>query len=282
MVRALEGALFGFLVLSNLFLGLYFSFRKRDNATDSSAVRSEVFLASRMLKTLPLAASSVASLFSSTGLVGFPAHFYAYGWHLLWAYLMTLYIRMRFNGHISLTACCVYIFLTQTVGAVSIFAASLTLVTALNAPLFWCNVIIGITGTLYTALGGLRGVVWTDCMQFLFILVAPTTVVLKIIIDSFRPESMVQPFTSLDWQRYIGNYSIDLTSDETIWACLFGTLGLAAYRSCMDQVVTQRLLACRTIKSARRTAVISALLLLLLYMTGFALGGGNDHLVSWL
>ncbi|KAH8022204.1 hypothetical protein HPB51_023054 [Rhipicephalus microplus] len=90
MVRALEGALFGFLVLSNLFLGLYFSFRKRDNATDSSAVRSEVFLASRMLKTLPLAASSVASLFSSTGLVGFPAHFYAYGWHLLWAYLMTL------------------------------------------------------------------------------------------------------------------------------------------------------------------------------------------------
>ncbi|KAL1439539.1 hypothetical protein MTO96_031966 [Rhipicephalus appendiculatus] len=72
MVRTLDVALFGFLVLSNLSLGLYFSFRKRNTTSDSSAARSEVFLASRMLKTLPLAASSVASLFSSTGLVGFP------------------------------------------------------------------------------------------------------------------------------------------------------------------------------------------------------------------
>ncbi|KAH7946509.1 hypothetical protein HPB52_000261 [Rhipicephalus sanguineus] len=90
MVQALEVALFGFLVLANLSLGLYFSFRKRNIAADSSATRNEVFLASRMLKTLPLAASSVASLFSSTGLVGFPAHNYAYGWHISWAYLTPL------------------------------------------------------------------------------------------------------------------------------------------------------------------------------------------------
>ncbi|KAL1439550.1 hypothetical protein MTO96_031976 [Rhipicephalus appendiculatus] len=88
MVRVVDVALFGFLVLSNLSLGLYFSFRKRNTAADSSAARSEVFLASRMLKTLPLAASSVASLFSSTGLVGFPAHFYAHGWHLSWGYML--------------------------------------------------------------------------------------------------------------------------------------------------------------------------------------------------
>ncbi|KAL1439551.1 hypothetical protein MTO96_031977 [Rhipicephalus appendiculatus] len=109
-------------------------------------------------------------------------------------------------------------------------------------------------------------------MQFFFILVAPTTVVLKIIIDSSRPDATVQPFSSLDLQRYIGNYSMDLTSDETIWACIFGTLGLTAYRTCMDQVVTQRLLACRTIKDAKRTAVMSALLLFLMYMTGLAVG----------
>ncbi|KAH6927438.1 hypothetical protein HPB50_003473 [Hyalomma asiaticum] len=186
---------------------------------------------------------------------------------------------MRYNEHIALTACLIYIFLT----------------------------------------GGLRGVVWTDCMQFIFILVAPTTVVLKIAMDSFRPNSTVQPFSSLDLQKYFGNYSMDITSDETIWACLFGSLGLQAYRMCMDQVVAQRLLACRTIKEAKsysmditsdetiwaclfgslglqayrmcmdqvvaqrllacrtikeakRTAVVSALLLFLLYMTGLALG----------
>ncbi|KAL1439554.1 hypothetical protein MTO96_031980 [Rhipicephalus appendiculatus] len=157
MIRALECTLFGFLVLSNLALGLYFSFRKRNTAADSSATKNEVFLASRMLKALPLAASSVASLFSSTGLVGFPAHYYAYGWHLFWANLMPL--------------------------------AMIPLATHIFVPVLY---------------------------------------------------------------RLRITYSMDLTSDETIWACLFGTLGLASYRTCMDQVVTQRLLACRTIKDAKR------------------------------
>ncbi|XP_070395470.1 sodium-coupled monocarboxylate transporter 1-like [Dermacentor albipictus] len=89
MVRVFECALFVFLLVANLSLGLYFSFRKRNTAVGGAATTSEVFLASRMLKTLPLAASSVASLFS-TGLVGFPAHYYAYGWHLSWGYLTPL------------------------------------------------------------------------------------------------------------------------------------------------------------------------------------------------
>ncbi|XP_072145079.1 sodium-dependent multivitamin transporter-like [Dermacentor andersoni] len=90
MVRVFECALFVFLLVANLSLGLYFSFRKRNTVAGGAATTSEVFLASRMLKTLPLAASSVASLFSSTGLVGFPAHYYAYGWHLSWGYLAPL------------------------------------------------------------------------------------------------------------------------------------------------------------------------------------------------
>ncbi|KAH7937515.1 hypothetical protein HPB49_012811 [Dermacentor silvarum] len=45
---------------------------------------AEIFLGSRALKILPLAASSAASLFSPTGLIGFTAHYYAYGWHLIW------------------------------------------------------------------------------------------------------------------------------------------------------------------------------------------------------
>ncbi|XP_077486761.1 sodium-coupled monocarboxylate transporter 1-like [Amblyomma americanum] len=296
MVRVLEYALFAILVAANLSLGLYFSFRRTNVGAGSRGTAEEVFLAGRTLKTIPLAASSVASLFSSTGLVGFPAHFYAYGWHLSWGYLTPLvliplathvfvpvlyrlgitsifeYIRLRFNGNISLTACVIYLFLTQTVGAISIFAASLTLVTAFKAPLFWCNVFIGLTGTLYTALGGLRGVVWMDCMQLFFILFAPITVVSKIIIDSLSANSTVPALTSADLKKYMGNYSFDLTNDETIWACFFGSCALATYRICLDQVVAQRLMACRTLGQARRTACTSTALLFVVYLTGLFLG----------
>ncbi|XP_075739341.1 sodium/iodide cotransporter-like [Rhipicephalus microplus] len=159
MAQVFEGTLFVTLVATNLALGLYFSLRNASSRrVDASARKMEVFLGSRALWYLPLAASSVASLFSSTGLIGFPAHFYAYGWHVLWLSLTPLllfplathlfvpllyklgvtsifeYLRLRFNASISLTACVIYIILTQSVGAISIFAASLTLVTGKTSP----------------------------------------------------------------------------------------------------------------------------------------------------
>nr|XP_054922683.1 sodium-dependent multivitamin transporter-like [Dermacentor andersoni] len=124
--------------------------------------------------------------------------------------------------------------------------------TVFKTPLFWCNIFIGLSGTLYTVLGGLRGVVWTDCMQFMIALLAPMAVVAKIFIDASAPNSTIQPLTGTDVARYIGNYSFDLTSDETIWACSLGTSAMAIYRVCWDQVVAQRLLASRTLTDAQR------------------------------
>ncbi|XP_077485576.1 sodium-coupled monocarboxylate transporter 2-like isoform X2 [Amblyomma americanum] len=179
---------------------------------------------------------------------------------------------MRFNAPISLSACAIYILLTQSVGAMSIFAASLTLVTVLKAPLFWCNIIIGLSATIYTALGGLRGVVFTDCMQFLFILIAPTTIIAKILMDSFSSNSTIQPVGDLDAKKYVADYSFDLTRDENIWSYVLGTAALALYRMCMDQMVVQRFLASRTLKDAKRTVVTGTFLLFLVYSVGLLVG----------
>lgn len=80
MSTLVEYAVFGILMLCNLGLGLYFALFKRvaNQTTD------ELFLGSRTLKVLPLAISSFASLASSTGIVGFIGHYYAYGFHFSW------------------------------------------------------------------------------------------------------------------------------------------------------------------------------------------------------
>ncbi|XP_049528933.1 sodium-dependent multivitamin transporter-like [Dermacentor silvarum] len=153
MLPVLDCVLFGVLVMSNFLLGMYFSLRKKALRIESTSAMAEIFLGSRALKILPLAASSAASLFSPTGLIGFTAHYYAYGWHLIWTFTGPIlclplathvfvpvlyrlgitsifeYIRLRFNATISLTTCAIYIFLTQSIGAISISAASLTLFT---------------------------------------------------------------------------------------------------------------------------------------------------------
>ncbi|XP_070379324.1 sodium-coupled monocarboxylate transporter 1-like isoform X1 [Dermacentor albipictus] len=296
MLLLLEYALFAFLVAANLSLGLYFSFRRSAYSIGGATTKDEMFLGNRALGILPLAASSVVSLFSSPALVAFPAHYYAYGWHTGLAVLTPLlclplatqvivpllhglritsvfqYIRWRFNRAISLTACVIYIFLTQSTGAISISAASVMLVTVFKAPLLWCNIAIGLSGTIYTALGGLRGVVWTDCMQFIIILVGPTIVLGKIMVDSLSANSTVQPLSDTDIRMYMGDFSFNLTIDENVWSCIVGTTALAIYRLCLDQMVVQRIMASPSAKKARRTVLSGALLLFLPYASCNLLG----------
>ncbi|XP_075725807.1 sodium-coupled monocarboxylate transporter 2-like [Rhipicephalus microplus] len=146
------------------------------------------------------------------------------------------------------------------------------LVKVFNAPLLWCNIAIGLSGTIYTALGGLRGVVWTDCTQFIIIMVAPTAVFAKIMVDAFSPNSTIQPLSDMDVGMYIGNFKFDLTSDENVWSCLVGASGMGMYRLCLDQMVVQRIMASPTVKKAQRTVSFGALLLLLPYLTCTLLG----------
>ncbi|KAH6942487.1 hypothetical protein HPB50_006412 [Hyalomma asiaticum] len=245
MALLLEYTVFGALVTANLSLGLYFSFRKSLYSSGGGTTKDDIFLGNRAVGILPLAASAVASLYSSAGLVAFPAHFYAYGWHTALLAVMPMlclplatrvvvplfyrlqitsifednfftdinflqYIRLRFNTAIALTASVIYIFLT----------------------------------------GGLRGVVWTDCMQFIIILVAPTALFAKIMVDIFAANSTVQPLSDMDVGMYIGKF--DLTSDENVWSCLVGATGLGIYRLCLDQMVVQRIMASPSEKQARR------------------------------
>lgn len=295
-----EYAVLGVMMFLNLGLGLYFSMRKKTRSTSNTT--AEVFLGSRALRALPLAASVVASLFSSTGMVGLTGHFYAYGFHQTWLCISVIavaplaghlflpvlyglgitsvfeYIRMRFNSAISLTACASYIFLTQSIGALSIYAASLTLVTLFDFPLLWCNIVIGLCGTLYTALGGLRGVVWTDCMQLIFILLGPIAVMAKIIVNSAGAQSTIQPLKDFSLVPYIANYHIDLTHDENIWSVLVASTTASIYRVCLDQVVVQRCMASKTLKSAQRTLVIGSFLLAAVYIVSI---GMSIALVIW-
>ncbi|KAH7986572.1 hypothetical protein HPB52_024862 [Rhipicephalus sanguineus] len=83
MVLLLEYVVFVLVVAANLSLGLYFSFRRSGYSLGGGTTKDEVFLGNRALGVLPLAASSVASLYSSPALVAFPAHYYAYGWHTI-------------------------------------------------------------------------------------------------------------------------------------------------------------------------------------------------------
>ncbi|KAH9377944.1 hypothetical protein HPB48_004279 [Haemaphysalis longicornis] len=80
---------FAFLLFtgSSLVVGLYFSVVRK---TQPLSVTDEIFLGSKSLKTLPLGLSILASIASATGVIGYPAHLYAYGFHLGWTVVLYL------------------------------------------------------------------------------------------------------------------------------------------------------------------------------------------------
>ncbi|XP_075540004.1 putative sodium-dependent multivitamin transporter [Dermacentor variabilis] len=291
MVHAFEYVIFTIIVGGNVALGLYFSFRRRvghDGDTD------EVFLGKRSLAMFPLAVSVLASMMSALGIVGFTAHYYTYGIHMMWATLPMLltipvittiivpvfyklkitsvfeYHRMRFGSTIAAATCALYFFFAQSLGALCIYTASLAVSTVFHFPVTWCSLVIGLTGTIYTALGGLRGVVWTDCVQALVIVAAPATIAIKVLWDASKRH--LRPMTFEDFKPYVFQYNLDFTQDENIWSNVIGLFWGWMYRAGLDQVMVQRYLASRTLGDAQRTAWWGTLLIITYFIITAGLG----------
>ncbi|XP_077554873.1 sodium-coupled monocarboxylate transporter 2-like [Haemaphysalis longicornis] len=300
---AIEYGVFGAFTAASLFTGLYFALRRRSGLKDASSPggvptakeaggggrsqADEEFLGGRRIGAVPLALSVLASMVTATALVGFTAHFYAYGMHMLWASITVFvllpfithvviplvrrlgvtsvfqYIRFRFGNAVGISACVVYFILNQIQGAVSIFAAAVALSTSFHVPLTYSSLAIGASGTLYTALGGMRGVVWTDSVQGILILVCPLTILGTIAYDSMHSaaSSQLRPFSDIDMRPYLLQARFDLTNDENVWACAVGLLAGHAYRMGMDQMVVQRYASAKTLKDAQRTALMGSVLL---------------------
>ncbi|XP_075537383.1 sodium-coupled monocarboxylate transporter 2-like isoform X3 [Dermacentor variabilis] len=309
--QGIEYAVFGVFVAASLGTGVYFALRKfrsgesaRTPGVRSRSLADEEFLGGRSIAMLPLALSVLASMVTATGLVGLTSHFYAYGMHMMWGSIPVVvllpfiahvviplvrrlgvtsvyqYIRLRFGNEVGIAACVVYFFLTEIQGAVSIFAAAVAISTFFHMPLIYCSLAIGAAGTLYTALGGMRGVVWTDCVQGILILVCPLTILGTILYDSVHnpASSHLRPFSDIDMKPYLLQTDLDFTKDENVWSCAVGLLAGHAYRMGMDQMVVQRYASARSLREAQRTAVLGSALLVI---STFLLATVAMALVYW-
>ncbi|KAK8764735.1 hypothetical protein V5799_032656 [Amblyomma americanum] len=233
----------------------------------------------------------LASSASGVGVVSMSAHQYAYGMHFLWDnvaiammtpfivffFLPVLYrlkvtsvfeyLRMRFGSSVGISACLIYFFFSQTLGAVSVYCAAVGMSTMLGAPLLACNLMVGVIGTSYTALSGLRGVVWADCVQGVVLFSAPFVIIAKILYDSTHTATPLRPLSDISTREYLLRLDTDIRDDETVWAHAIATMPFHMVREGMDQMVAQRFLAARNISSARRVVWAGATMLMFFIST---------------
>lgn len=248
--------------------------------TDTS---EDYFLAGRNMGWFVVGASIFASNIGSEHVVGlagsgaadrFPLLIYELhawvvvllGWLFLPYYLragvftMPEFLEKRFGPRarwfLSLFSLAAYV-LTKV--SVTLYAGGIVISTLLDIPFIYGAVSTVILTGIYTILGGMRAVVYTETLQAIILVIgAATLTILGLqaaggwgeVVDTVGPEYM-NMWRSMDDVDYPWHWLVLSSSIVGIWYW------------CTDQVIVQRVLSAQNIKEGRRGSIFGAFLKLL-------------------
>lgn len=242
----------------------------------------EYFTASQQVHWLPVSLSVVATLFSGISFLGHPARVYRYGSAMIaWPFAVLIvtpiliyvllpfyrrlnvttayeYLELRFGLNVRLLASALFIGKRLFWMALVALAPSLALSTIIGLPVGWCILIIGSTATLYTGLGGMRAVIWTDAIQFVVLMVGQCVIIGMVAsqLDGGLAEMWEvgvadkKAWASLEWNL----------SEPTFWTFLLAGCFLSLSDLGADQVTVQRLMCTKDERSAAKVLWFNAIL----------------------
>ncbi len=185
------------------------------------------------------------------------------------------YLERRFDLKTRLLASGLFVLFKCAFLGIGIYAPALVVAEMTRLPLPAIILGIGAVTTLYTMLGGMRAVIWTDSLQ-LFVLLAglgATAWVVVSQVDGGWPAifSAAEAHGKL---RFF-DFTADLTTELTLWASLLGGTVLLLSQYGVDQAEMQRFLttpSLRTSQAAVASAMVfSALVGFCLFVIGIAL-----------
>ncbi|XP_063155912.1 sodium-dependent multivitamin transporter [Candoia aspera] len=264
-------AIFVLLLVFSAGIGLYYALTGGKQRTVQ-----EFLLANRSMTFLPVAFSLLATFQSAVAILGVPSEIYRFGteyWFLGCSYFLGLlipahvfipvfyrlrltstyeYLELRFNKVVRLCGTATFIFQMVIYMGVVLYAPAL----ALNAVTkfdIWASVLtIGLVCTLYTALGGLKAVIWTDVFQT-FVMFAGQVAV--IVVGTIKVGGMGRVWKLAAEKGKISD--IDLNPDPyeqyTFWTLAFGGVFMMLALYGVNQAQVQRYLSSRS----ERQAVLS-------------------------
>ena len=256
----------------------------------------DFFLGGRSMKALPVAISLVAADMSAISYMGAPAWTYKHNLELVWSswsylfvapvvmylfmpfyarfkfYTAYEYLERRFDLKTRLFGSAVFLLLRGSHVAIVIYAPSLILSLITGLPLAGCVLIMGLCTTIYTTLGGMRAVIWTDVMQFSILLAGLISVVWLSI--SRVPGGVHTVFTlaSQAGRLHLFNFSPDLTQLTTFWAAGIGGAFMALSTLGTDQAYLQRYFTTQSLKEGRRSILLDAIIVVPVSLVLYAVG----------
>lgn len=283
----LDSIVFFALVTGNILFGASFFFRNR--------TPDQFTAGSRNLPAFAVGMSIFATYVSSISFLALPGKAYMSDWN---AFVFSLsipvatiiairffvplyrgignisayyYLELRFGAWARLYASLCYI-LTQLMRTGAIL---LLLAIALNALFGWnVRTIIILTGfmvMLYSMLGGIRAVIWTDTIQAVILIAG--ALISAVYLTFSMPEGPGQIFSiAVENNKFsLGSFSLSL-ADSTFWVVLIYGLFINLQNYGIDQNFVQRYMTTGTDREAKSSALFGSLLYIPVSLVFFYIG----------
>ena len=266
-------------------LGIAVWFGHKQETTD------DFFVGGRRMPWFAVGLSILATLFSTLSYLGTPGEVIKHGVGFFFGYLavpfsMTVifflwipffmrlrvtsayeYLERRFNYPVRLLGATLFVLLRLGWMSMVVFAASMALDRVkgddflfLPGPdIFWWIAAIGLAAALYTSVGGIQAMIWTDVLQCMLLLAGVLMVIFYVVIvDHTGP---------IDWWRTAAEhapkhvnvpiFSWDVTVRNTVVWMVIGNFFWNICTHGSDQVVLQRYFSTASQKQARRSFLIN-------------------------
>ncbi|XP_046363310.2 sodium-coupled monocarboxylate transporter 2-like isoform X2 [Haliotis rufescens] len=267
---------FGGTLLIPAGIGLYHAIKDRKKNSPS-----EFLVGNRQMGTIPVALSVTVSFMSALTLLGMPAEVYNYDtmfwWvalgmvmavagaaHLFLPFLYRLgvtsvyeYLELRFGKRVRILASLNWIVQVLMYMAFVLFAPSLALYSVTGLDLRLSISSVGIIVTFYTALGGMKTVLWTDSLQTIIIVVGLISLLVQgsLAVGGFsKAWEIARERTRLRFFDFNPSPGVR----HSVWSLVVGGGIMWMSYLGVNQVQIQRLMSCPTLRKAKTALWLSS------------------------
>ncbi|AFL85756.1 SSS sodium solute transporter [Belliella baltica DSM 15883] len=181
------------------------------------------------------------------------------------------YLELRFNRTVRNLGSIIYVTLQfGRLGIVLLLPSlALSVVTGMSVEL--CILIMGVLSILYTVLGGIEAVIWTDVIQVLVLLGGALISLVMMVYHMDMEWGTIKELALDSGKMKIFDTSFDFTG-TAIWVVLIGGLASNLVQYGSDQTVIQRYLTTKDEKTAARGILTGAWMALPSALIFFAIG----------
>ncbi len=241
----------------------------------------QYFLAGRKMPWLVVGMSMFASLTSASTFIGVPGMIYGGNIALLFGVLISPvvapliifvfypfyhrlrittsyeYLSLRFGKAARITASVLFVLARLSWMGIVIYAPALALSLVTNLHIAVSILLMGVLATVYTALGGLAAVIWTDVVQFVILVAGAAWVAVALGFNVQGGVEGIFKICSEAGKLNVISAKISFTEMTAVSAAIFFFFNfLQDYGT--DQVTVQRLIAVKDLKSTAKAVFFNA------------------------